>query len=114
MDGDGSVAEYEQRDLEPTYTVTTCSGARHYVYRKPEAVHVATGCEWPEVDVVRSDDGFVVAPGVVTPWGEWISHDDPAADVIDTPAELWAALELRRMGPTAASPRSAATGSRWS
>lgn len=94
VDGDGDVEQYESRATVATYTVTTASGSKHYWHAKPGAGgHVGNGCKWPEVDVVRGDDGWVVAPGVRTSWGSWESFDAFPGDVVEAPAELWDAIE---------------------
>lgn len=100
LDGLAALEAWDRRDLPATYTSTTCSGGRHVIYRKPEPAHVGTGCEWGEVDVIRSDDGWIVAPGTVTSWGEWVSHDDWPGDVIVAPTELWSAIDRKGSGGT--------------
>jgi AAA domain/Bifunctional DNA primase/polymerase, N-terminal len=108
-DGAANVAAFAERELPATYAPTTCSGSRHWWYRKPETVHVGNACDWPEVDVIRSDDGFVVAPGTFTPWGDWVSHDDFGTDVTEAPPELWLAIDH---GGTAGTRRSSAVSDR--
>ena len=93
VDDDSNVAAFRDRELPATYTVTTASRSAHYWFRKPEACRVGTRCDWDEVDVVRADDGFVVAPGVTTPWGSWVSHEEFPGDVAVAPAALWLAIE---------------------
>ena len=105
VDEDDNLTRYDERDLCTTYTVTTARGnGRHHWYSKREPVRVGIVCEWPEVDVVRSDDGFVVAPGTSTPWGTWQAFDEFPDDVAECPVELWAALTCDGRGSNGSSP----------
>lgn len=57
-----------------TYTVATAAGGgRHYWYRKRDKAVTLDRCTaWEKHGVdVRSDDGWVVGVGTVTPWGSW-------------------------------------------
>jgi Bifunctional DNA primase/polymerase, N-terminal len=83
-------ATVERLDLPSTFTPSTPSGGQHRFYAKPGAGYVPNVSPWPGVDV-RADAGWVVAPGVTSPWGGWDCFDD-WADVSLLPAELWAEL----------------------
>lgn len=98
--GDG-VAELEavfaRHGIFETVRTMTASGGVHAWLGKGTA-HVSNASPFDAIDV-RGDEGWVVAPGVHTPWGEW--SFDPSNDfwdgcvVIDVPAGL-----LAEMGAT--------------
>ncbi len=65
---------------------TTPSGGQHRFITKLDDVHVGNVSTWGSEGVdVRSDDGWVVAPGVVTPWGSWSSTLTPSELVNGAP-----------------------------
>ena len=70
IDDDGGLPaalEAEGLELPDTFTVNTASGGRHYWFAKldpDEMISSRNGTPWPAVDV-RSDRGYVVAPGTV-------------------------------------------------
>jgi hypothetical protein len=104
VDGRDNLAAWDQLDMPPTFTVDTPSGGRHFIYRKREAVHVGTTHALAGVDVIRSDDGWIVAPGTETQWGEWLSCDAWPDDVAEAPDELWSAIEHGASGGNGTSP----------
>ena len=71
----------------PPYSLTikTASGGIHRWLRKRDlTVKISNAHPWPDVGLdIRSDSGYVVAPGVETPWGEWTEYDEPGWDVIE-------------------------------
>lgn len=69
-------------------TVLTASGGRHLWFRKPAGVDYGNAHDLGEGIDVRADDGYVVAPGTVTPWGvwEWDGDDIHAAPAPEVPA----------------------------
>ena len=101
QDGDGNPADGPgfMRDtlkLPPySYTVNTASDGIHRWLRKRNLTTVVgNGHPWPGVGLdIRSDDGWVVAPGTVTPWGEWAEYAEPGWGTIATiPEAVWDAL----------------------
>ena len=95
VDGIDNLAAWRAVDYAPTFEVTTASGSAHHWYGKRDAdQHVGVSKEClPGVDVVCSDAQYVVAPGTVTPWGEWVSHDDWPEAVAMCPPEVWEVLD---------------------
>ena len=47
------------------------SRGTNVVFRKPTGASYGNHSSWPGIDV-RSDNGWVVAPGCTTPWGSWV------------------------------------------
>lgn len=99
--GDEELAALEERhgQLPTTPTATTASGGLHVWLVKDGAMGNTTLA--PGVDV-RADNGYVVAPGVVTPWGSW-TFEAPGGDVLagadPAPAPSWV---LERLAARAA------------
>lgn len=61
-----------------TYRPKTGSGCEHCWLKKREDVHIGNISIWEKQGVdVRSDAGYVVCPGTVTPWGTWTDPDEP-------------------------------------
>lgn len=80
--------------LPDAYRACTASGGMHFWLRKRDAGRlIGNASPWTDVDV-RGDGGWVVAPGVETPWGSWLPVEDaPAlADTPDVPEAIWGAL----------------------
>lgn len=92
-DKDGRVV-VDYYDLPPTFEVFTASGGSHRWYRKRD-VEAEIGNAFDKVEGVeiRGDAGFVVAPGVVTPWGAWETSDEFPEDVTECPQSLWGDLD---------------------
>jgi hypothetical protein len=67
--------EAEQGSLPDAPLVTTASGGWHLWFAKPDGAHTGNTHSLGDGVDIRSDDGWVVAPGVVTPWGSW-THDE--------------------------------------
>ncbi len=69
---------------ENTMRVDTASGGWHYWLKRPPGVtHIDNRKLAPGLDI-RADAGYVVAPGVKTPWGEW-KRDQTTARATATP-----------------------------
>lgn len=86
IDGPDNLAHVDHLDLPATYTVTTQTGGQHRWYQKPAGVqHIGNTSPHPAIDCLRSDDGFVVAPGTRTPWGAWDTHDTYPDDLAELP-----------------------------
>jgi hypothetical protein len=66
--------EAEHGELPPHPIVDTASGGEHHWLHKPAGVHVGNEDLCEDINV-RSDDGWVVAPGVLTPWGSWTARE---------------------------------------
>lgn len=91
----------------PEHPVTaTASGGRHEWFRKTG--HVSNRGLGQDVDV-RGDAGWVVAPGTVTPWGNW---GDPHRVANLSPAPMWPGWMAARQGAAGERPESA-PGGRW-
>lgn len=75
-------------DLPQCATATTASGGKHVYLRKPKGLVIGNGHSLgPGIDV-RSDNGFVVAPGVFSPWGDWTLGDVRVSDTSEAPEWL--------------------------
>ena len=63
--------------LPPGWCVDTASGGEHRYLRKPTGKMFGNRVplQWANLIDVRADSGWVVAPGVVTPWGSWDDRD---------------------------------------
>lgn len=80
--------------VTPTVITETPSGGIH-VWLGKGTKFVSNSSPWQAIDV-RGDEGWIVAPGVVTPWGEWSFAPDgdlfDGLDIPDAPETLLAAL----------------------
>lgn len=87
--GDEQLAalEHEHEALPDGPIVITGSGGTHRWLGKPHGFYVSNADLAPDVEV-RGDAGFVVAPGVVTPWGSW-EFDEVTADLAAPAAPDW-------------------------
>lgn len=86
-------------ELPPTKTVVSASKGFHYWFEKPTSDPIGNFHYTPAVEV-RSDAGWIVAPGTVTPWGEWITQAGGVPfDQIPTLPEGWARQLLRKDVP---------------
>jgi hypothetical protein len=74
--------------LSDTAFVQTASGGEHHYYKKLEDVYVTNSSPWRGVDI-RADNGYVVAPGTTTEWGEWSATETRAAQC---PHQIWERL----------------------
>jgi len=82
-------------DLPATLTVATPSGGVHLWFASPDpTLRIGTRSQIDGVDVVRSSDGMIVAPGTASPWGTWSTHDDLATDIAVASADLMRLLEI--------------------
>lgn len=75
-----------------TYSPRTGSGCEHRWLNKRADVHVSNRSPWEKQSVdIRSDAGYVVCPGTVTPWGEWTDGDDqrPWGTFATVPQAIW-------------------------
>jgi len=81
----------------PPYTqmVRTATGDgvhAYYLKRDPAAV-VTNRSPWAAHGVdVRADNGWVVAPGTRTPWGDWTPMEGKPTTMAQLPADKWDAL----------------------
>jgi putative DNA primase/helicase len=76
------------------YMARTASGGLHVWLRKRDLDRkVGNRSAWVDVDI-RGDGGWVVAPGVTTPWGSWEMAEDACAlaDTPLVPEHLWGLL----------------------
>jgi hypothetical protein len=91
--GDEELAALEEVHgrLPATPWATTASGGSHVWLDKGDRHVDNTDLVADQIEV-RSDNGFVVAPGVYTPWGRW-DFDDDTGDVLTgapvAAAPLW-------------------------
>jgi Bifunctional DNA primase/polymerase, N-terminal len=76
--GDDELDALEGRHgkLPETVRTVSVSGGAGIWFRKPDGLTIDNTTLAPGVDV-RGDNGFVVAPGQSTPWGEW-AFDGPS------------------------------------
>jgi Bifunctional DNA primase/polymerase, N-terminal/AAA domain len=76
--GDTQLAELEERygELPETVRATTASGGGQIWLRKPDDQTIGSTTLAKDIDV-RSNNGFSVAPGTTTPWGDW-TFDGPS------------------------------------
>ena len=82
--------EDELGQLPPAMTVTTASGGLHIWFKRPHDQEIGNRSIAPGIDV-RCDAGFVVAPGVTTPWGSWERNpDSPRLSETSRLPEAWA------------------------
>jgi hypothetical protein len=90
--GLANLAELEKElgVLPPAMKVHTVSGGFHLWFRRPTKDHIGNRSLALGVEV-RCDAGYVVAPGVSTPWGSWEREPD-SPRLSDTPIlpERWA------------------------
>lgn len=90
--------EKELGELPPAMTVKTPSGGLHLWFRRPHDGPIGNRSLAPGVEV-RCDAGFVVAPGVTSPWGSW-ERDPESPHLSETPElpKAWAdKLDQRRV-----------------
>lgn len=73
---DGVLAAHEVRDTVRTLT----GGDGVHAWLGKGTRHVTNASPYDAIDI-RGDEGWVVAPGVTTPWGEW--RFDPEHDLFD-------------------------------
>lgn len=98
--------EAEHGALPEHPVTTTASGGRHEWFRK--AGHVTNRGLGENVDV-RGDAGWAVAPGTVSPWGNW-GEPEKAANLSSAP--MWPDWMAARQGAGADRPESGPSG-RW-
>ncbi len=85
----------EHLGLLDSYGVSTPSGGQHRYYTKTTSERVSNYSPWAEEGIdIRADDGWVVAPGTKTEWGDWAKLDDHAwaAGLKKLPSEIHARL----------------------
>ncbi len=95
IDRKGGLDGFEAADnlgLRDSFAVSTASGGEHRYFKLPEGVRVGNKSPWAGIDI-RSADGWIVAPGVETPWGNWEplpdhSWPDDLDDIPNTVLEL--------------------------
>ena len=82
--------EKELGELPPAMKVTTASGGFHLFFKRPTEEPIGNLSLAPGVEI-RCDSGFVVAPGVTSPWGNW-ERDPDSPRLSETPQlpEAWA------------------------
>lgn len=87
-----------------TYRPRTSSGNEHRWHRKRETVHVGNVSWWANQGIdVRSDAGYVVCPGTVTPWGTWTDPDQPGwGTALEVPEHVWRQMIHGSDSPTPA------------
>lgn len=110
-DGAAALAklEAEHGALPEHPVVITASGGRHEWLRKPAGAYVGNQGFAEGIDI-RADAGWVVAPGVTTPWGSWALQNGHG--LTDSPeAPEWAVARLNTTRP--AEP-ARGTGGSWS
>jgi hypothetical protein len=92
--------EAQYGKLPETVRVVTASGGAHIWLAKPNGQKISSAMLAKGIDV-RGDNGFVVAPGTVTPWGEW-AFDGPdfldGGDVATSPRWILDQLAARARG----------------
>lgn len=99
--GKNGLAVADQLGLLDTWGNTTASGGEHRWWRRPDAIRIANTSPWGDQGIdIRGDDGWVVAPGTVTPWGAWVRIDDHdwTTDVRPIPDTILSRLDTRTAG----------------
>lgn len=85
-----------------TYRPRTGSGCEHrWLKKRDNAVHIGNSSPWEDLHVdIRSDAGYVVCPGTVTPWGEWVDGDEqrPWGTFATVPQAIWDQLAQKTSG----------------
>jgi len=71
-------------------TVMTASGGLHLWFAKPDGANFSNAHDLGAGIDVRADDGFVVAPGTTTPWGDWEWDGAAATDTKAPELPPWA------------------------
>lgn len=97
-----------------TYRVNTVSGGVNYWLRKPDPhLKVSNSSPWDDEGVdIRSDGGWVVAPGTVSPWGSWDEVGGCAwGHLREVPEPLW--MSLTKQKPAIPKGSSATSSSHW-
>ncbi len=90
--GDGVTYGHEILGLPASYTIKTASGGQHVWYRKRDDIAISNASPWDQYNIeIRADNGFVVAPGVRSPWGDWAEISD-FVSVVEVPSALWEQL----------------------
>jgi hypothetical protein len=95
--GVNGIATAETLGLRDTWGANTPSGGEHRIYRIPPGVHITNHSPWEGIDI-RSGDGWIIAPGTQTPYGNWARADDLYRwpdDVANLPAEILGRLQTR-------------------
>ena len=89
-------AQFLEYGFSPTFTVQTPGKndqpGWHLYFKKPTDVPVGNTHAIAGVDVVRADDGCIVAPGESCEFGEWLTYDDFDKDVEVVPEDLWSLM----------------------
>ena len=107
--GDEELADLEEQHdkLPPGPVIITASGGQHIILEKGDRpvdnTDLASGVE------VRSDSGFIVAPGTTTPWGSW-QVDEATRGTPIPPAPAWLFEVLAANG---AKTGGGSTGGHW-
>ncbi len=78
-------------DEADAVSYTSISGATNVFHLKRDDVEISNASPWPDVDI-RADRGWVVPPGVVTPWGEWAWRSGDVYDIAKMPESQWEKL----------------------
>ena len=89
-----------------TYRPRTASGGEHRWLLKREAVAISNSSPWEDQHVdIRSDAGYVVCPGTVTPWGAWVDGDEqrPWGTFATVPQAIWDQLAQKTSSGSAGS-----------
>lgn len=69
------------------YRYETPSGGLNVVCRKPAGITVGNHSPWDGIDI-RSDAGYIVAPGSRSPWGDWREVFGEIDDAVEVPPAM--------------------------
>jgi len=86
-----------ERGAIPGRRVNTPSGGLHIYMKLPEDVTIGQRSPWPGIDI-RSSKGWLVAPGVSTPWGKW--EPDQSTSWADAPQWIIDAITTHELKVT--------------
>lgn len=98
-----------------TYSPRTASGGVHQWYRKRSDVVVGNVATWEKQGVdVRSDKGYLVSPGTITPWGSWTDPAEPGwGTFAQVPEKIWTEMVGATGSGSSSSPTGSATWKRY-
>ena len=114
---DGPAYLRDALKLSPyNYRPTTASGGVHDWRRKRDPdVAVGNRSPWQDEGVdIRADDGWVVAPGTISPWGNWTDPTDPGwGNFASVPESVWQELVGESPNGDGTTSGAKSTGSGW-
>jgi hypothetical protein len=87
VDGETGAQGYNELALPATAVACTVSGSKHYWFKTSEGQTFGNAHTLPKGIDVRSDGGWVVAPGTTTCYGEW-RWEAPLGRAVQVPSQL--------------------------